>query len=129
MHNFSLYIAFKPSPFLTPSSHTLSSSSFYNNVFPSLAFHKNRLLWKFNDCMNGQWRWRHVAKKCGQFGTEVDLSGCKVDHQSLFRSRQETYLTSTPPPSTISPSPFLLITLLSPFIFLCCRFSFRFIIN
>ncbi|RHN59998.1 hypothetical protein MtrunA17_Chr4g0020301 [Medicago truncatula] len=43
LHKLLLIILFKLSPFLTPSSHTLSSSSFYNNVFPSLTFHKKRL--------------------------------------------------------------------------------------
>jgi len=43
-------------------------------------------------------RGRHrAAKKHGLSGCHVDPSGCKVGHQSLFRPRQETYLTSVPP--------------------------------
>jgi len=36
-----------PPPFLTQTSPTLSSTSFYNHVFSSLAFHRRRSLWKF----------------------------------------------------------------------------------
>ena len=57
----------------TPSSHTLSSSSFYNNVISSLVFHKKRLHWKFRDCMNGQWRWCRAAKKHSLFECQIGL--------------------------------------------------------
>jgi hypothetical protein len=57
-------------------SQTLSSSPHVHsmqNVFPSLAFHKKRLLWKLRGYMTGQ-RGRQRA------GTKHSLSGCHVDH-------------------------------------------------
>ena len=57
-------------------SQTLSSSPHVHsmqNVFPSLTFHKKRLLWKLRGYMTGQ-RGRQRA------GTKHSLSGCHVDH-------------------------------------------------
>jgi hypothetical protein len=67
-------------------------------------FIERDLFKNFRDCMNGQWGWQHIAKKCGLFGCHVGLFGCKVDHQSLFRLRQKTYLT----PIHFSPTDFAL---------------------
>jgi len=81
----------------------LSSSSFCINVFPSLDFHKMRLLWKLRDCMNGQQGRQHAAKK-------HNLSRCQVDHQGLFRLERKQTLPHPPPPNISFSFP-----LLSPF--------------
>jgi len=62
-------------------SHTLFSSSFYNDVFPSLASHRKRPLWKsIRGYMIGQ-------QGRGQPGCEVGLSGYHIDHHGLLFPR------------------------------------------
>jgi len=50
INGFSTLLSYKyhpsPPPFLTQTSPNLSSSSFYNDVFPSLVFHRKMPLWK-----------------------------------------------------------------------------------
>jgi len=59
-------------------SHTLFSSSFYNDVFQSLTFHRKRPLWKsIRGYMIDQ-------QGKGQSRFEVGLSGCKFDHHGLL---------------------------------------------
>ena len=66
------------------------------NVFPSLAFRKKRLLWKLRGYMTGQRGRQRAATKHG-------LSGCHVDYQGLFHPENKPYLSSLPLPySTIS---------------------------
>ena len=73
----------------------------------SLVFHKKRLLWKLKVCMNGQRRRQRTAKKHYLSECHFGLSGCKVDHQDLFRPWNKPYPSRHPPLS----------------IFLCCRIS------
>jgi len=82
MQPLPLQIAFKPSPFLTPSSHILSPSPSLPSTI--MCFHR----WPFIKtgyfgnsgivyCMSGQWGWQRTAKKCGLSGCHVDLSGVR----------------------------------------------------
>jgi len=76
---------------------TLSPPLPSSHVFPSLAFHKERLLWKLRGYMTGQRGRQRIAKKHGLSGCQVDLYGYKVDHQGLFRPGNKLYSSSLPP--------------------------------
>ena len=62
-------------------SHTFFFLLFYNDVFPSLAFHRKRPLWKFI--------WGHMIGQHGrgQSRYEVGLSRRKFDHHCLLLRR------------------------------------------
>ena len=71
--------------------HTLFSSSFYKDVFSSLAFHRKRPLWKFiRSHMIGQ-------QGRGQSGYEVGLFGRKFDHHGLLLPRGPLGPSVSPP--------------------------------
>ena len=68
-----LHISHTISQILSSSPHVHSTQ----NAFPSLAFHKKRLLWKLRGYMTGQQGRQRAA-------TKHSLYGCHVDHQGLF---------------------------------------------
>jgi len=72
-------------------SHTYFSSSFYNDVFPSLAFHRKRSLWK---SIRGHMIGQHGR---GKSGYEVGLSGRKFDHHGLLLRRGPCAPSVSPP--------------------------------
>ena len=77
---------------LPPPSHPSATMCFHCWPFRKIDYFGNsEIVW------NSQLGWQRTAMKCGLSGCHVGLfGGCKVDHQGLFRLRQETYLTPVP---------------------------------
>ena len=95
INGFSTLLSYKyhpsPPPFLTQTSPNLSSSSFYNDVFPSLVFHRKRPLWKsIRGYMISQ-------QGRGQSAYEVGLSGRKFDHHGLLVPKGPCAPSVSPP--------------------------------
>jgi len=125
-------------PFLTQTSPTLSSSSFYNHVFPSLAFHRKRSLWKFSEIVwtvneDGtalQKSAVHLGVMLVSLGLRLVCLGARLTIMvscSLEAHVPSPVLFSSSPSSSFLP-PFFLR---NSFRFLCnkIRNSFRFLCN
>jgi hypothetical protein len=58
--------------------HSSPHLSSMHNVFPSLAFHKKRLLWKLRDYRNGKRGRQHTAKKHSLSGVRLICLGARL---------------------------------------------------